>query len=296
MAIYPETPTPELEIKKQELGYYPKPNDFEPVPTYPEDHHWHGFPRCQAWNPKKGRQCMGLAMVSLGINKETGKPFDKCKGCGGKTPRGRLAPGFKHGRYSNYLPERLVDKYDKLITDTDIMDMRSRVELLETRIVEIVENLDGKGSFRIFNELKKKWDLYEKYIDLSRTADPDRAKEYTARAVQALRGISELIDDGLKDSALWDEIRDITESIRKLADTEQRQIKTSESAVMIDRVMVFSMSMASIFKDIVMNISNLPLSNRKEIVASMEAQVSKLLQKGDYPEVIDGEFTDKTTN
>jgi hypothetical protein len=283
-----EAPTPELEKLHDELGYYPKPDDFEPVKDFPRDHKWFGRPRCQGWNWYMGRQCMGLAMVSVGV--------DKCKNCGGKSLRGSASPSFKHGRYSKFLPERLVQKYMQISSDTEIMDMRTRVELLETRIVEIVDHLDEQGSFEIFKELKKSFEMYEHYVQLSRSASPDRQKEYSQRAAENLNKVSILIRKGMDDGNMWREISDLTESIRKLADTEQRQIKTMESAVMVDRVMVFATAMASIVRDTIMSISELPVNSKKKILSNFEIQVTQLLKQGEYAktDVIDGEYTDTT--
>jgi hypothetical protein len=69
-----------------------------------------------------------------------------------------------------------------------------------------------------------------------------------------------------------------------------------ESAVMVDRVMVFATAMASIVRDTIMSISELPVNSKKKILSNFEIQVTQLLKQGEYAktDVIDGEYTDTT--
>ena len=277
-----EEPTQDLIKKHEELGYYPKPDDFEPIPTYPEWHHWHGRPRCQAWNPRRGRQCRGLAMVSLGINRKTGKPFDKCKGCGGRSLRGVDSPSLKTGIYSQYMPVRLADRYLGLMNDPEILSMKSRIQLLETRVIELLENLDEEGSFAIFKQLQFYMGEYEKYIQLASQASGDRARNHRQKAVTALTQVSDLINTGVDEEKKWQEIQSIFETIRKLADTEQKQLRASESMVMIDRVMLFATTMGSIFRDIILSVEKLTESDKQSIIINLEEEVTNLLEHGDY--------------
>jgi hypothetical protein len=77
-------------------------------------------------------------MVSVGV--------DVCRVHGGKSLRGSQAGGFKTGRYSKVLPVRLSARYDELLqNDTEIMDMRTRAVLLETRLTELLTQLDDPG-------------------------------------------------------------------------------------------------------------------------------------------------------
>ena len=282
---YYEEPTPELIELHAEVGYYPKPDDFEPHSTFPPGHKFEGSLRCHAWNAYHGRQCLALAMISVNVN--------KCRTHGGKSLRGTASPHFVTGRYSKVLPVRLAEKYNNLVeSDKGIMDMRTRAELLETRILEIVEKLDSAGSFEIFRQLQKTMNEYEGFVKLSRGASRERQQEYGLKAADALNRLFQLINRGMDDSYKWEEIQTLTESIRKLADTEQRQIKTAETAVMLDRVMVFAIGMGSIFRDAVMALSSIPLDSRKSVLATVEEQVSALLMQGNYPQVIDGTTKD----
>lgn len=283
---YYEEPTPELIEQHEEFGYYPKPDDFEPNPDFPIDHPHYGQPRCQAWNAYHGRQCKANAMVSRGLNAE-GKLFDKCRTHGGKSLRGSALHSFKHGRYSAFLPTRLAAKYEDMESDVDLLDMRSRAELLEIRVLELVENLDEKGSFDIFMNLQEQWEIYEKYMQLARGAGRERQKEYSTRAADALNHIGGMIKEGADQGNIWNEIRTNIEAIRKLADTEQRQMKTAENTVMVDRVMTFAAAMASIFRDSIMSIEALALDRRKNIIANVETQVSSLLTLEEQSNILD---------
>lgn len=254
---------------------YPKPPDFKPVPGFPEGHHNHGKARCQAWNTAKGRQCLGLAMVSVGV--------DKCKTHGGRALRGMAAPALKTGRYSKVLPARLASYYKQLEDDSALMDMKSRAMLLETRIMELVDNLDTEGTFEIFRRLRKQMALYETNMQLARNAAEDRRQDYGQKAAAALQEVSRLISRGLGDAKRWQEIQNLTESVRKLADTEQRQIRTAETVVMVDRVLVFATMVASIFRSIVdAEQETIDKKVRTRMISSLSNEVQQLLMAGEY--------------
>lgn len=280
-----EEPTPELIALHKELGYYPKPDDFEPSPDFPEDHEHFGKPRCTGWNSFHGRQCMGLAMVSRGKHARTGKTFDKCRRHGGKTPRGRDHTQYKSGIYAIDIPDRLLESYERL-GDTDIMDLAERARLLEVRILEIVKNLDEGGSFVIFKTLQAKMQEYDKYSVLARTTSDDRKADYTARAAQAFNTVKELIQKGAQDYQRWEEIAKLTEQIRKLADTQQKQIKTSETAVMADRVLIFASVMANIFRDTILSIHELKQPRKNDLIDAVDRQVGSLLETGEVVESV----------
>ena len=281
-----EQPTPELIEKYKELGYYPKPDDFEPVTTFPEGHVHYGRLRCHGWNSYKGRQCMGLAMVSLGTKKD-GSIFDMCKRHGGKVPRGEASSQYRTGKYVVGLPQRLIGSYHEIVHHGEIMDMRARAELLEVRIMELVTHLDDEGSFEIFRQLRDRMAEYKKYMALAKGAGANREADYAQRAANALAAIDRLITRGLGDAYKWQEISAHTEQIRKLADTEQKQAKTAEIAVMADRVMVFAAVMGQIFRDAIIALAQLDEDDKKKVIETVDHQVGLLLMRANYAEPLE---------
>jgi len=207
------------------MAYTPKPKDFVPDPDFPKDHPFYGRARCQAWQPNKGRQCLGLAVVSKGL--------DKCRRCGGSSLRGIEHPNFKTGKYSKVVPKGLGEFYNLIKVDPDIISMGERIKLLEARIFQIMNKMDEGGSFEVFKQLKSEMTgLKTTNNRIRRLAQDDpKRTELQSKAGEHLTQIDNLISRGLGDWAMWKEVQSVLELIRKMSDTEQRRIKNAETTL-----------------------------------------------------------------
>jgi hypothetical protein len=67
-----------------------------------------------------------------------------------------------------------------------------------------------------------------------------------------------------------------------LADSETKQLRASQYAVMVDQLLVFSSVMASIVRDTVMNTQGIPVEIRKKIITTVEGEVDSLLKGKGY--------------
>lgn len=225
--MYYETPTPELERLKKELGYYPKPADFEPNPDYPKNHRWYGRKRCHAWNPKRGRQCLGLAMVSIRPD------FDKCKGCGGKTKRGTESGTYKDGRTSRYKPK--LPNYPAYLDDPNYLTLIDEIAVITGRIDELLETVEVGESARLWREVGKNFRALRNAI-----AEGDSIK-----ATEKMNSLDGLILKGNKEWAKWGEIMTGLESRRRLVDTERKRIESADASLRMNRAILLFDSMVA---------------------------------------------------
>lgn len=91
----------------------------------------------------------------------------KCRLHGGKSLRGEAHPNFKHGKFSEYLPIRLLKIYDE-VAETEITNILDRnIMLRETFLREKLAMIDdAPDSAIIWKELRQKVDdLTEHFED-----------------------------------------------------------------------------------------------------------------------------------
>jgi len=70
------------------------------------------------------------------------KGSEKCRLHGGKTPKGEASPHFKHGKFSNYMPTRLLKIYEAVQTDEEMNILSRNIRLRETFLREKLAMID----------------------------------------------------------------------------------------------------------------------------------------------------------
>lgn len=91
----------------------------------------------------------------------------RCRLHGGLTPRGIASPHFKTGRYSNYLPDRLVSDYERLAGEAGSLDFREELAVVEARLSELMCELHTVTERS--DEERQVWKLIREFIMLRRT-------------------------------------------------------------------------------------------------------------------------------
>jgi hypothetical protein len=206
----------------------PKPADFKPISGFPKDHAHRGKPRCQAWNGNHGRQCMAWAR----------KGKKTCRHHGGNTPGGIAAGSWKHGRYSKYIPTGLRSKYDDAISDPEILALDAEIALLQSRLTVLLEKLDRMP------DAKNRWqDLqtaYKRFEHAQRAAarleDGNEKNRQLADASESLGLVGDIIGTGVFEWAAWGEIVNLTDSLRKLSESEQKRRVAGQHMIYMEQV------------------------------------------------------------
>ena len=76
-----------------------------------------------------------------------------CSIHGGKTPRGRASPHYKHGRYSKDLPTRLAGRYFEALEDDNLLSLRDEIAVVDSFIADLMSNLGAGTSEEAWKEL-----------------------------------------------------------------------------------------------------------------------------------------------
>lgn len=194
---------------------FPKPDSFEPIPSWPDDHGWSGqLGRCQAWDPVHGRQCLRRAVKGKRV----------CKKDGGASLEGIGSPRFKHGRRSKVMPKVLAPMYEAAMADTELLDLRTDIATQDARIIELLGSLEEGNPGELWIEaLKESTGLWEA---VARKDDKDVA---THR-----QRLGEILVTGSGQVSTWLMIQKHTDEKRKLVEAEGRRREKMQRSIQIE--------------------------------------------------------------
>ena len=218
-----------------------KPDNFNPKKDFPDGHIHYGKKRCQSWSPRKKRQCMGLDMGN-----------GRCRVHGGKSLSGISHPNYKTGKYVKSLPRRYFENYENALRDPNYLKLSNEIALLDSRLSELISQIDNKTSSTIFGELVSKVNKMEKaqaiIVRSQNIQDEDQRKLVQEKAnidfLESVADIARLSKSGAKEWYIWSDITDLIEKRRRLVETERRLlidmqmlINTQDVMVLLDAVM-----------------------------------------------------------
>ena len=159
--------------------------------------------QCQAIAKSTGKQCRRRAVKGKRV----------CTVHGGLTPGGIASPNYKHGRYSKYLPARLLDRYELAVTDPELLNLSEEIALLDSRISDVLKGVDSGESGKLWREMGK---LRAQFLAAQRAQDQ-------AGMQDALIGLLEAVGRGHADFEAWSEVVDLLERRRRLVESEQKR-------------------------------------------------------------------------
>lgn len=160
--------------------------------------------KCQHINKKTGKSCNARAVA--------GRPY--CVFHGGKSPNGIASPAFKSGKYSKYIPPRLMERYQQSLTDTEILSLRDSLALVEARIADLLNRTDTGEAGVVWRALSGA------FGELKRAM-----KAQDAQAINlALGQLQAAINRGSSDYAAWDEVIKLIDVRRRLSESERKRL------------------------------------------------------------------------
>lgn len=167
--------------------------------------------------PRNNRLC-GAKTRSATMCKNPRMANGRCRMHGGKTPRGTDLPQFKTGRFSKSLPDRLVERYETALADTERHDLRDEIALAETKIDDLFAKMSEAGESderRLWKDVEtwtaRKQRLIEADIRVSLTKqEMVSAEEVMALVAGILDAIRRHVPDQATRSALAREIRTLS--------------------------------------------------------------------------------------
>lgn len=165
------------------------------------------------------------------------RPNGRCDKHGGKSLNGIAHPNFKTGLYAEDLPHGLLEIWNELVSDEELLEGMEDLKLLYTRMKSL---LRSNNSFGVFADLQDAWNSFERASRMpDGGADNPDAKQAKQAAMQAaLADINALIRKGKGEAGQWQEIYSIGDRLVRLRESERRKLMDEHSALTADRAML----------------------------------------------------------
>lgn len=157
-------------------------------------------PKCGA-RTRQGVPCQQPAM-------ENGR----CRMHGGRSLRGVAHPNYKHGRYSDYMPEKLLHGYRRQLSDRDLLHQRDEIAAVDAMLFEALEKMSDADSPGMWVQLRTLW---REAVEASDRGD--------ARAAAKMSDIGELIRRGAEYFDRREDVLYLIERRRKLVGSQSRR-------------------------------------------------------------------------
>ena len=185
--------------------------------------------KCKSKAKTTGKRC----------RKDVVPGYNVCHIHGGKTPRGWANPNTKHARHSQYVPERLEERFETAINDADIQDMSAELALLDTRIGEMISNIDTENYGSIWNEIIKAT------LGIKKAMNSGQPLELIA----AYNHLESIVEYGADEQSTWDSITKYIEQRRKLVESLHKINTTADNIVTIDELMLSIVRVVGIIRE-----------------------------------------------
>lgn len=185
--------------------------------------------RCKAKSKQSGQQCKRHAVAGKEV----------CSIHGGKSLAGIAAPAFKDGKHSKFMPARLQGRYNELLSDKKLLQLRSEVALMDTRITQLLETVET-------GDLAERWLTLQKEFVNFQKATTDRDVDAGRKSLEVM---GEIIHSGANDYAAWAQIGEFIDQRRKLVETERKRMVQSKQMLTSDEAMILISSLMSIIKE-----------------------------------------------
>lgn len=185
------------------------------------------------------------------------------------------------GRWGKYVPKRMLQGYLESQEDPELLNLRSDIALLDTRIKELSSGIPEQEPTPV---LEKMADSIYLAMSAIKADEPNKAMAPLNKAVS-------MVNSRLTDKYVWQEITELIEQRRKLADTERRRLIDLQQTMTKEQAIAFAAALVTILNDTVREVVErmLPDANLGQLIIttirSTTAQaVGKLVARGSRQE------------
>lgn len=136
-----------------------------------------------------------------------------CRNHGGRSPSGMAAPAFKHGRYSKALTGRYRERYEAAANDPDILELLPEIALLDTRIGQLLEQLEQDDPIGRLNQAQ------EAFLSLREAM----AAGNTQRVLSSLESMDGILNQKQEPDRTWSSVIRLIDQRRRLVESQVRK-------------------------------------------------------------------------
>lgn len=151
----------------------------------------------------------------------------RCPKHGGRALRGAESGTFVHGRYSRYVPVRLLARLGEARADPELLSLREDIALVDARVGELLERVESGESARAWAQLRKIWKDFERF----------RAAGNVPKMQEMLELLAEPLGRGLTDHDAWAEIGLHLDRRQRLVEAQQRYLERIQATLTVEEAM-----------------------------------------------------------
>lgn len=164
----------------------------------------------------------------------------RCRMHGGKSLRGLAATDQRANlRHSKYIPGRLLERYQTAAADSELLELRQEVALVDARLSDLLQRVDTGESGKLWADVFSTWEDMKTAV-----AAKDKKKQQ-----QAAAKLDALISRGASDYQAWSEIQIIIEQRRKLVESERKRLVDMQQYITSQQAMTLVAAMIGIIKE-----------------------------------------------
>ena len=175
--------------------------------------------QCTARSKQSGTQCRRQAMVGS----------TKCYMHGGATPKGIASPNLKHGKYSKYMPERLLERYQAALQDNELLELNHEIALIDSRLSDLLTRVDTGEAGKLWTDARKL------NLELQQAVHDENYGRLMIKATE----LDFVIGTGLTDHAAWSELSTLIEQRRKLVESQRKRLIEGQQMITTEQAMLF---------------------------------------------------------
>jgi len=185
--------------------------------------------QCTATVRRTGERCRRRAVTGYNVCQVHGAGSPK-KGRPGGRP-------IVHGRYSKKLPERLRERYEESLSDSELLSLRHELALCDSRLEDLLGRVDSGESGATWVHAQKTLYAFLKefYSD----------GEHVGLRLDELK---QAIQKGLDDYAAWGEIQALLEQRRKIVESEQKRLVALQQVITVEKAMLLFGAITDVIK------------------------------------------------
>jgi hypothetical protein len=142
-------------------------------------------------------------------------------------------PQYKHGRYSKYLPRKVLPAYEEALADGELLSLREEAALLTARVAELLKRLEKsppppwKEALRAAARIKAAWPGWEGESELAEAfAELDRI-------------VSSGTDAARTSEKTWRELRGVIADKTRTVAAEWKRLCDLKAVLTVEQVMLF---------------------------------------------------------
>lgn len=162
----------------------------------------------------------------------------RCRFHGGHHASGPMAPNWKTGRYSKWMPVRLAQRYDEARYDPELTSLIDELAVVDSRIKDLLEQLGQNEGPALWEALRE---AHRRMVDARDVKNTRLMQRY-------LNEMDRLIERGAQESALWSEITSQIDQRRRLAEAESKRLATLKQIITVQGAVALLGAIALLIK------------------------------------------------